>query len=145
MSMTSGGVSLGAPIPAQPLASYPGTNSPIAGTSGNFGERIAVVTANARSLPALTCSIELARGSKVTCTWPPNRLVSASGWPRYGTPTRSTPAIILNSSPEIWGALPAPLGAMLILPGLARAYVINSGIVFAGNNGFTTMTDGELR
>ena len=32
-----------------------------------------------------------------------------------------TPAIILNNSPAIWGALPLPADAMLTLPGLALA------------------------
>jgi hypothetical protein len=53
------------------------------GTSGNSGERIAGVTANARSLPALTCSIELARGSKVTCIEikRPQRVIESSTGP----------------------------------------------------------------
>src|SRR5262249_40405626 len=46
-------VSLAAPIPYQPLASYPGTNSPTVGISGNTSNRVAVVTARGRSLPAL--------------------------------------------------------------------------------------------
>jgi hypothetical protein len=33
----------------------------------------------------------------------------------------STPAIILNSSPAMCGALPLPADAMLIFPGLALA------------------------
>ena len=33
----------------------------------------------------------------------------------------STPAIILNSSPAIWVAVPVPADAMLSLPGLALA------------------------
>ena len=43
-------------VPA--LASYPGTNSPTVGTSGSASERVAVVTASARSLPALMYSID---------------------------------------------------------------------------------------
>jgi hypothetical protein len=36
--------------------------------SGNASERVAVVTASARSLPALTCSIGTTIGGKKTCT-----------------------------------------------------------------------------
>src|SRR5215470_7257575 len=67
LSMISSGVSRGAPTPYHVLASNPGTKSPTGGTSGNASERIAVVTASARSLPALTCSIEDGIGSNVTC------------------------------------------------------------------------------
>jgi hypothetical protein len=59
--------------------------------------------------------------SNITCTWPPKRSVNAGVEPRYGTWTISTPAIILNSSPERWCVDPMPADAMLILPGLALA------------------------
>ena len=52
LSMISGGVFLGAATPNQLLASKPGRNSPTVGTPGRISERSAVVTANARSLPA---------------------------------------------------------------------------------------------
>src|SRR5258706_526699 len=45
------GVFLGAPSPSQAIASYPGENSPRAGTSGSASRRLALVTASARSLP----------------------------------------------------------------------------------------------
>src|SRR5262245_5974390 len=47
------GVDLGTTIPYQPLASKPGRNSPTVGTSGRASWRVALVTASARSLPAL--------------------------------------------------------------------------------------------
>src|SRR6516164_9779815 len=47
------GVALGTTIPYQPLASKPGRNSPTVGTSGRASWRVALVTASARSLPAL--------------------------------------------------------------------------------------------
>ena len=50
----------------------------------------------------------------------------------------STPAIILNSSPARW----AVVDAMLSLPGLALAYAMNSGTVFAATDGWTTITSG---
>src|SRR5262249_35911722 len=44
LSMIPTGVSLGAPIPNQLLASYPGTKLAIVGISGSAFERVAVVT-----------------------------------------------------------------------------------------------------
>src|SRR5262245_30114278 len=41
-------------IPNQLITSYSGTVSAIAGSSGNEGERLGLVTPNPRSLPALT-------------------------------------------------------------------------------------------
>jgi NADPH:quinone reductase-like Zn-dependent oxidoreductase len=46
------------------------------------GERVAVVTASARSLPALTNSIDAAKVSNTTWTRPPIRSVTAGGAPR---------------------------------------------------------------
>src|SRR5262249_31990614 len=74
-----------------------------------------------RSLPALMCSIDSGTGLKITCTWPPSRSVIAGAPPRDGTCTKSTPAIILNSSPERCCGVPLPADAILILPGLALA------------------------
>ena len=91
------------------------------GTSGNASERLAVVTASARSLPALTYPIEDGIGSNVTCICPPSKSVSAGPMPRYGTWTRLIPAIIWNSSPATWPGLPLPCDAMLSLRGLALA------------------------
>ncbi len=51
----------------------------------------------------------------------------------------SMPAIILNISPAICGAVPGPGDARLSLPGLALACAMNSGTVFAGNDGGTSM------
>src|SRR5262249_48610277 len=53
-SIISLGVPVGAQIPYQPLAAYPGTNSAIAGISGAASNRVGVVTPIAFSLPALT-------------------------------------------------------------------------------------------
>jgi hypothetical protein len=47
--------------------------------SGNDGARAAVVTARARSLPALICSIEVPIRSNMTCTSPVSSAASASG------------------------------------------------------------------
>jgi hypothetical protein len=60
------GVFLGAPTPNQALDSKPGRKSLIVGMSGSASERIAVVTASARTLPALMYSIKLGSGSNMT-------------------------------------------------------------------------------
>src|SRR6516162_2392765 len=52
--------------------------------SGNTGERLAVVTASARSLPPLTYSIDEDMVANMTCTCPPSRSTSAGPAPRYG-------------------------------------------------------------
>src|SRR5262249_13396464 len=121
LSTISAGVLFGAPTPVQNLDSYPGTNSATVGMSGNTGERVAVVTASARSLPPLTYSIDEDIVANMTCTCPLSRSTSAGPAPRYGTCTRLTPVIILNSSPKIWFPEPMPPDAMLILPELTLA------------------------
>src|SRR6202166_4029931 len=112
------------------------------GTSGNTGERVGSVTASALSLPALMYSTSVAMASHITCARPAMRWVSAGAAPRYGTWSMSTPAIILNNSPANCGVVPLPTDAMLILPGLALAYAMNSGTVLAGTEGCTTITMG---
>src|SRR5215813_2384759 len=54
------------------------------GTSGSASERVAVVTASARSLPALMCGVDDGVTSNITCAWPARRSVSAGVVPRYG-------------------------------------------------------------
>src|SRR5215831_12701568 len=93
-------------------------------------------------LPPLTYTIE-DMVANMTCTCPPSRSISAGPAPRYGTCTRLTPVIILNSSPAIWFPEPMPADAILILPGLALAWVMNSGTVLTGTDGFTSMTKGS--
>ena len=65
LAMISGGVPLGTEMPFQTLTSYPGTVSPMVGTSGNASERLAAVTPSARSLPALICAIEHIRSGRL--------------------------------------------------------------------------------
>src|SRR5262245_39871458 len=50
--------------------------------SGSASERVAVVTASARSLPALRYSITEGMEVNVTCTCPPSKSVSAGATPR---------------------------------------------------------------
>ena len=80
-----------------------------------------MVTASARSVPALTYPIDDGMDSNVTCTCPAIRSLSEGEAPRYGTCTMLRPVIILNNSPATWGADPMPADDMLTLPGLALA------------------------
>ena len=80
-----------------------------------------MVTASARTLPALMCGIEACVVSNMSCTWPPIRSVIALPAPRYGTCAMFTPAISLNNSPDMWMPVPTPAEAKLSLPGLAFA------------------------
>src|SRR5262249_29225021 len=89
--------------------------------SGSTFERVAVVTASARNLPALIYSIDAAVVTNMICTCPASRSASAGRWPRYGTCSVVTPVIILNNSPSIWVVLPMPPDAILTLPGFALA------------------------
>src|SRR5215472_16345449 len=105
------------------------------GTSGSTSARVAVVTASARSLPALMCGVDDGVTSNITCAWPARRSVSAGVVPRYGTWIMSIPVMNLNSSPATCCTDPMPAEAMLTLPGLALAKAMNSGTVLAGNRG----------
>jgi hypothetical protein len=60
----------------------PGKNSAIVGTPGSVSERVAVVTASARSLSALIYSIDATVPGNMTCTCPPSRSVNAGPPPR---------------------------------------------------------------
>ena len=55
-----------------------------------------------------------------------------------------TPVIILNSSPDTWfDGAPFPPDAIASLPGLALAWAMSSGMVFAGTDGFTSTAFGS--
>src|SRR5258707_668973 len=49
----------------------------------------------------------------------------------------------LNSSHAKWLMVPVPNEAVLILPGLAFAWAMNSATVLAGTDGFTSTTNGR--
>jgi hypothetical protein len=72
-----------------------------AGSAVTASERVAVVTARARSLPALMCPIDDPEAANITCTCPLIRSVSAGATPRYGACTMSTPVIILTGIPRM--------------------------------------------
>ena len=60
--------------------------------------------------------------------------------PLYGTCSTSMPAMCVNSTPARWLWKPDPAFAMLILPGFAFAYAINSLTFLYGIFGFTART-----
>ena len=69
------------------------------GRSGNPGERLAPLTASARTLPERACGAIEFRLSQITCTCPAIRSLIAIAPPLYGTCTISVPVIYLKSSP----------------------------------------------
>src|SRR5262249_34006507 len=89
--------------------------------SGSASERVAVVTASARSLLALIYSIDETVPGNMTCTCPASKSVSAGPPLRWGTCTMSTPAITLNSSPVRCVPVPMPADTILSFPGLLLA------------------------
>src|SRR5262245_5145186 len=82
VATTSAGVFLGAPSAYHWLASNPGRVSATSGTSGSASSPANVVTANARTLPALMYSIAAGTVEKISCTWSPIRSASAGASPR---------------------------------------------------------------
>src|SRR5262249_5671855 len=74
-AITAAGVPLGAPTPAQVLASYPGNASAIVGTSGSASKRRLPATASARSAPVRTCGSEVTITSKPVVPWSGDRWV----------------------------------------------------------------------
>ena len=90
--------------------------------SGSASERVAVVTASARSLPALMCSMDDGMLSNMTCTCPPIRSVSAGAAAAIGDVEHIDAGHHLEQLAGHMGwRLPLPADAILILPGLALA------------------------
>jgi hypothetical protein len=89
-------------MPNQLTTWYPGTVSAIAGRSGNEGERFGPVTASPRSLPSFTCGESGTALEMVSLTWPASMSVTIGPTPLYGICTRSSPAMLLNSSMARW-------------------------------------------
>src|SRR5450432_3964037 len=103
------GVAAGARMPNQATVSYPGKpDSCTVGTSGSSGERVRVVTASGRSLPAFTSGSAGGKLTNMAATCPETTSFSAGDEPLYGMCTRSTPAIVLNSSIDMCALLPLP-------------------------------------
>src|SRR5262245_15944690 len=83
LAMIGAGVPAGATIPYCSTTSKPGrAASATVGTSGKAGERLALVTASARTLPSRTSPIADGSDDMYMATWPPSRSVSAGPVPR---------------------------------------------------------------
>src|SRR5262245_40062130 len=108
------------------------------GTSGAAGERFAVVTAIARTLPERTCGRIDTMVAKLSCTCPPISAILPGPPPLKGTCTHSTPVMERNSSPDRCTPVPTPAEPQLSCPGLDLASAISSCTVFTGNEGCTT-------
>ena len=78
------------------------------GTSGIDGERVAVVTASARTVPLWIFLVSAGTPSIIMTTRPDIRSGSTATVPRYGTWTMSTWAFSLNSSVARCTAVPVP-------------------------------------
>src|SRR5262245_54935516 len=138
------GVPAGTRTPCMVSASCSGRPaSAKVGTSGKSGDRFGVVTANARSLPSLTCGTTGVTTVKAMRVWPASADWIAGADPLNGTWTRSSPCESLNSSPERCGVVPSPAEAKLYLPGLALISEMSSLTVRAGIEGCTVSTLGE--
>ena len=79
------------------------------GTSGSADERLAVVTASARSLPALMCGSTGVMVSNDIVIWPPSRSVVSGPLPLYGMCSSSVPVMFSNCVPIRCCAVPLPL------------------------------------
>ncbi|MNV94695.1 hypothetical protein D3C71_1895130 [compost metagenome] len=107
--MTVFGVPLGAKMPNHEPASNPGKPfSATAGTSGSERERLALVTASARSLPAWMC--EITDGIVANMNWmrPDSRSFSASA-PLYGTCVAGAPMRSDSMKPDRCDEVPTPV------------------------------------
>ncbi len=81
------------------------------GNSGSEGERLAVATASALILPALTCGITAAAGSTAMSALPESSAVTAGPLPAYGTCTTCVPLREASASMARCEMLPAPIEA----------------------------------
>ena len=78
------------------------------GNSGIRRERLALVTANARTFCDLICGITDSEVAKMSWHWPAITSTSAGAALLYGTCTIRTPAILLNNSADRCAAAPMP-------------------------------------
>ena len=89
-------------MPIQAARLVAGTNSPTVGTSGSTSERVAVVTASARSLPALMYSIDDEHVGEHHLHLSADQIGECAALRRdMAREAMSTPAIILNNSPAM--------------------------------------------
>ena len=83
--------------------------------------RLALVTASAFNLPALTSGITVGILMIIACTCPAVTSVTPGAAPLYGTCSRSMRAVDLSNSTDKCDRLPLPAEAMVTLPGCSLA------------------------
>src|SRR6266705_1224755 len=88
--------------------------------------------------------MEEGRLSKITWTLPAMSSDSAGPAPLNGTWSMSQPVMDLNSSPDRCTDVPLLEDAILIFPGFALQYAMNSATVLAGKELVTSITFGVL-
>src|SRR5215470_1732337 len=139
--MMSFGVPAGTRTPTQLSPSIsPWPASVMVGTSGRLGERVLLVTASARNLPALICGTAGVRALNPIWVWPATTAATAGPPPLNGTCTMSSPSDRRNCSPARCGGAPVPPEAKVYLPGLALTSAISSLTLLAGTDGLTVST-----
>ncbi len=111
---------------------------------GKSGNGFAVVTAIARSLPALICPCSGGITANSICVSPCTVAITAGGEPLNGMCTTSMPDICLKSSMLRCDELPLPTDAYESLPGFAFAYATSSAIECTGRLAVTASTLGWL-
>src|SRR6266550_4698546 len=132
------GVPAGNSTPCMVSASWfliPSSSS--VGTSGNAGERVAAVTASARSLPSFTSGVAGGIAWKHIGVCPATTDCIDGPPPGNGASAKSSPKVSLNSSLERCGVVPIPGEAKVYFPGLALMSSTSSFTDLAGMLGCT--------
>src|SRR5882762_1235357 len=112
------------------------------GTSGAAATRFGVVTASARSLPALAFDTAGGMVENTNVTSPPRIACVAGLLPLYGTCSTSTPAACFSISADRWTMVPLPEEPYEYLPGFDLSSSISSRTLCAGVVGCTTSISG---
>src|SRR6185369_13479363 len=143
-STTSLGMPFGPTMPNQAVVSKPGNpDSAMVGTSGIAGDRLAVVTASARTRPDFTCGTAVAIWSNNISIWPPITSVMAAALPLYGTCLMSALVVSLNNSHARCCEVPLPPEPQLKRPGFALACATSSATFLAGKLLLVTSISGD--
>src|ERR1700716_1255087 len=102
------GVPAGANRPCQPMASKPGTVSPIVGRAGAVATRRGVVTASGRTSPAFAIGQIVVMLSIARSMWPATLPAISSAVPRNGMWIMVTPIAFMNMMVERCPDVPLP-------------------------------------
>src|SRR5215510_3948236 len=113
------------------------------GTSGRVDQRLAEVTAMARSRPSSIRPCSDPMFAVYQSTWAPTAAWLAGPAPANGIWTMSVSVLSLSSSPARYGVVPTPELVQLSLPGLALACSISSGSDLMGDDAGTVNTLGD--